>query len=144
MKCNADTGRRRTTTTTRQRYSNGTATLSELDAMHPPTTALCRGAPCRSHWWGDLGGFYDRRSWPAGVGQGGELKVRGRGVSPYTRFRPHSHTIALYTSQETDAHSTHNVGIPAAATRAAATRAATRAAARVATRWRYTNHPLTR
>ena len=47
MKCNADTGRR-TTTTTRQRYSNGTATLSELDAMHPPTTALCRGAPCRS------------------------------------------------------------------------------------------------
>ena len=39
MKCNADTGRR-TTTTTRQRYSNGTATLSELDAMHPPTTAL--------------------------------------------------------------------------------------------------------
>ena len=50
MKCNADTGRRRTTTTTRQRYSNGTATLSELDAMHPPTTALCRGAPCRSTW----------------------------------------------------------------------------------------------
>jgi len=30
------------------------------------------------------------------MGQGEELKVRGRGVSPYTRSRPHSHTIALY------------------------------------------------
>ena len=77
------------------------------------------------------------------MGQGEELKVRGRGVSPYTRSRPHSHTIALYASPETYARSTHNIGI-AAATRAAATRAAARAAARVATRWRYTNHLLTR